>query len=218
MNPLHRIQSLLLEEGNAVLYPGFGIVQMIRWDRYIDYQEIDSSHHYLWNVECSFSGELEAIRVRQTVKLYGQGVFKKHEAEFAFTIANLESVWVQDYIWKKPHPGRGPIPVEGLYSGYDQAYQRSPGTPTAVILNFKSQVNVMRWSCLPITQGVMSGEQALKDISLCLPTAQVAVAVKDAFDEMIALAASSADPNLIETPREDIESPKVFKPGEIWRD
>lgn len=149
-------------------------MRLLKWDKYKNYDEIDSRLNYVWKVETAIipSGDC-LVKAKQNIQLYGHGLHRKHEVTIAFSLQWIEDVSIEHL--SVEHPGAGSIPVPGMFQGDFPAYVRSPGRPTGIRLSFNTPVSARRWSCLPITaSGIIDLEVSLFEITLWLPSAEIA--------------------------------------------
>ena len=177
---LHRYLDML---GPAVLPGGADVLRLLDWDNFTNYYEIDSRLNYVNKVGVSFVGNhVSDIKFKQTIMLYGHGLHKKHEAVFAVSMANVEKTELVEFSGK--HPGRGAVPVPGMYMGYEPASVECHGKPHSVRFHFKAPVVVRRWSCMPITAGVVEQEVFVYRITLWFPSRDAACRAKETFENM----------------------------------
>lgn len=155
--------------GPAFFPPGNLIRQAIRWDNYFNYYEIDSYMKYIFSITVSMIGAGEdVVRAKQVINLVGDGVHRKHEVAFAFPLDALAEVNLGR---ANGHPGIRNVKVPYATKN---AYAEPPGDPASIELTFNTPVQVRRWSCMPITAGVVEQEVALFDISLWFTSSPVA--------------------------------------------
>lgn len=117
---------------------------------------------------------------------------RKHEAAFAFTLDSLADVSLVD---SRNNPRLQNIRVPNARG----TSYHEPGEPTAIQLSFNSPVQVRRWSCMPITAGVIEQELSLFDISLWFTSSSVANFARDklllAREEWLASPQSDSRPS-----------------------
>lgn len=183
MNPhILEIFRRSFQAGSAHFPPGHRIQDALRWDSYFNYYEIDSRLNYIFKISVAMiSAGQDVVRVKQTINLDGMGLHRKHEAAFAFQLDALEDVHVDT---APNHPG-----IRNMSLPYSSSLE-CPGDPAAVHLSFNTPVQVRRWSCMPITAGVVEQELALFDIALWYTSKSVASFVREelllARDEWLA--------------------------------
>jgi hypothetical protein len=159
--------------GPAYFPPGELIQEAIRWDSYFNFYSVAT--HYVFKISVSMiSTGADVVRVKQTINLDGDGLHRKHEAAFAFPLDALTDVTLNS---ARSHPGIQEMRARGMrvpqgYSGHWE--DNSPGDPAAIQLTFNTPIQVRRWSCMPITAGVVEQELALFDISLWFTSPSVA--------------------------------------------
>ena len=209
--------------GPAIVPPGPGILRLLDWDTYRNWEEIDPSHKYVFQIEVALlSLDGTDARIRQTIKLSGHAIVRKHEVAFAFSLVDVADIGTVDY--PGSHPGRWSVPIKGLYRGYDPAYVSSPGTPTGLRFDFHRPIMVRRWSCLPITQEVLEQEMSVFAITVWFATEKDAeescrvfkklIEERSQADDSSSFGASSGGPSSTPVPPRFEEFPAI-PPGGI---
>lgn len=163
------IYRMASTDGPAILPGGPIILGLLGWDTYRNYHEIDNRLNYAWKVSVALLSHEETVaRIRQTINLYGHGLHRKHEFAFAFHASDLASAELEAFAGR--HPGAGEIAIPGLYSGYDPATLQSHGAPVGVKLTFERPVAIRRWSCMPISSGVVEQEMSVFQTTIWFAT------------------------------------------------
>lgn len=154
--------------GPALFPPGPDILDVLRWDVYRNYYEIDTLRRYIYTITSALiSVGDDVVRVKQTINLDGMGVHRKHETAFAFPLDQLAGTTVRVV---RSHPGSHAIRRPQL----PEARSFSPGTPSGLFLTFSTPIQVRRWSCMPFTADAVQEELSVFDISIWFTSESVA--------------------------------------------
>ena len=184
-NTILELHAMAAKDGDSFFPGGPEVLYLLNWDQYKNYREISSRLNYVWRVELAFlTTNDSAVRIRQTIKLHGHGIHRKHEVVFALDFQDLSRTEIVTFRGK--HPGPSSIPVPGMYHGYDPAFMPTAGPPVGLQMTFQKPIMVRRWSCLPITHEVLEQEMSVFQIAIWFATQRTAQYAKDTFDHLMA--------------------------------
>ena len=185
LTPIQSLTDQLLKsissERRAVLPAGPQILQMLEWDKHLQY-DWGARKDHAWVMELGFQfHDDNTAAIRQTTFVYATKTWRKHEVTFAFEISNL--VDASTIPFPGTHPGRGYVTFQSD-EWSPLSYCPTPGIPGGVKLTFATPVRLHRWSCIPFTPDVLEHDVNSFDVSIWFPTESIATLAVQTFNSL----------------------------------